>query len=1352
MARAEPPRCQNPLARRGVPVRRPLGWIFRLLAAAGSLTLVLVIASVLLLRSQWLREQMRLRLIAEIERVTGGKVLMKSFDFDPRRLRASVEEFTLRGKEAENEPPLAWVGKIEVGFKIRSLLRRQADLESLIVHQPRIRIVSYPDGTTNIPGPRIPRADKRTVFEHFVRLSARRFQLSGGWFAYDHRRIPLDLRADDLHIDFHWEPAGSRYRGTVSAAPFLLNWPPIEPLRWRTEVRLTMDAGGLSLEHVRLSQGGAQIVAHGFLSGYRAPKIDVRLDGRFSLADYAPKLRLPISPEGVARLRGDFHYDDGRYAWTGRLDAAGLAVRRPQWSVEDVSLTAEVQLNPERILLRELQATALDGSFAGSAEVTGWRRFGVRGVLHNFSLDQIRQLENTVRPVAWSALVSGPVAVSGSIAQDVPDLALDADLRFVPQEGNIPLEGLLKFSYRRADGLWNFDASYLKTPRTRVDFSGRLDDQVRFRMDSSDLNDLLPAAAFAGFSMPLSLPVQLDGGTAHIAGSIRAPLSGPRIQAEFALTRAVVEKQPIDRASGTIQVDETRLLARQIRVSKDGAEIKGELEAGLSHWRLRPNSALEARVAIAGLSVQEQLARFFQPADVSGLLSGTARIGGSVGEPSVSATLTLQNAVMGSEPFSAIRTEILARPGRIEFHSGRAAHESGQISFHGSYAFDLSAWQTGVLDLTMVAGRSRLGRFHGLRRRVPDLDGLLDVDLGLQLGFSAGRPAIRKMQGKLTLAQVVYRREPLGSLSLNAEAANGRLEVAAAGSLLGAPVRGKASWAVDAQAAGVASLETERIPLAAVRRLLSALDKSAEFPFDGSLRAQADLEGSLRDLRSFRARLRLAELELLPLATNPRISAAMRQELRLTNRGPILAEIVSGGLTLRQAALSGKDTSVEVSGAVSTGASGAWNLAIRGSVNLAILSNFVADLQASGTAVMNATVRGALNKPQLGGRMEIRNASFYYNGLPNGIDQAAGAVAFDRNRALLQDFTGQTGGGGLKLNGFLAFGEGDRPFAFRLNGQMERVRIRYPQGASTTLNANLALTGTLEQSLLTGALTILRSGFTPRTDLGKALLEPSRPVTAPADNEFLRGLQFDVRIQSAPNLQLETSLTQGVQADVDLRLRGSPAKPVVLGTVAVTQGEFNFFGTTYSLTRGTISFFNAARIEPVVDFDLETVVRAVTVNMKISGPIDRPNITYRSDPPLQSQEIVALLAVGRTPTGSTIATQTNIGGGGNLYNTETLLGQALSAGISSPLRRFFGVSRVKIDPQNVGLETTPQARLTIEQQISRDITLTYVTNLTGALQQIVRLQWDLSRQWSVSGVRDENGVLGADLLFRKRFK
>ncbi|MEK7752659.1 MAG: hypothetical protein AAB654_12135, partial [Acidobacteriota bacterium] len=52
------------------------------------LLLAAAAAGLLTLRSEWFRDKVRQRIIAEAERSTGGRVEIGSFDFDWRRLRA----------------------------------------------------------------------------------------------------------------------------------------------------------------------------------------------------------------------------------------------------------------------------------------------------------------------------------------------------------------------------------------------------------------------------------------------------------------------------------------------------------------------------------------------------------------------------------------------------------------------------------------------------------------------------------------------------------------------------------------------------------------------------------------------------------------------------------------------------------------------------------------------------------------------------------------------------------------------------------------------------------------------------------------------------------------------------------------------------------------------------------------------------------------------------------------------------------------------------------------------------------------------------------------------------------------
>jgi translocation and assembly module TamB len=457
-----------------------------------------------------------------------------------------------------------------------------------------------------------------------------------------------------------------------------------------------------------------------------------------------------------------------------------------------------------------------------------------------------------------------------------------------------------------------------------------------------------------------------------------------------------------------------------------------------------------------------------------------------------------------------------------------------------------------------------------------------------------------------------------------------------------------------------------------------------------------------------------------------------------------------------QAQFTALDTDLTLAGAYEFAAPLPWNLEARGTANLAVLGSFYPALTAGGQGRLRAVLRGAPSEPQVSGQMEIVKGSFYLKDLPVGLDDVHGVIYFDRNRANIQKLAGVSGGGTATLSGFVGLARGD--LTFRLQAQLNNVRLRYPEGVSNTVDAELALTGSQAASLLSGLVTVKRSGFVVTGDVGSMMGNAGNPIpAAAAQNEFLRNLQFDVRLRSAPDAVFITSYTSDLQLEADLRLRGSPGKPILLGSLYASQGEVNFFGNRYNISRGEILFYNTGAVVPQIDLDLETRVRGITVYLNVSGPLSRLNITYRSEPPLQSSEILALLTVGRTPaatSGSVVATdrirsQTVME---NSAGTNTLLGTALTAGLNSRTERFFGASRLRIDPSNVGVDALPQARLSIEQSISRDVTITFITNLNRSQQQVVRLEWDLSRQWSVIAIKDENGSFAVDFLYRKRFR
>jgi translocation and assembly module TamB len=58
--------------------------------------------------------------------------------------------------------------------------------------------------------------------------------------------------------------------------------------------------------------------------------------------------------------------------------------------------------------------------------------------------------------------------------------------------------------------------------------------------------------------------------------------------------------------------------------------------------------------------------------------------------------------------------------------------------------------------------------------------------------------------------------------------------------------------------------------------------------------------------------------------------------------------------------------------------------------------------------------------------------------------------------------------------------------------------------------------------------------------------------------------------------------------------------------------------------------------------------------------------------------------------------------------------------------------------------------LTIEQQVKDNITLSYTTDVSQTSQQIIRAEYNLSKNVSIVAIRDQNGVVSFDVKIRRR--
>ena len=883
----------------------------------------------------------------------------------------------------------------------------------------------------------------------------------------------------------------------------------------------------------------------------------------------------------------------------------------------------------------------------------------------------------------------------------------------------------------------------LTTPSSRLQFNGSLSSLSSDLKASFDTQDLTTWDDFINRLRGADAPPEVISGQAHWQGSMSGPLAAPAFAGHVKGNNARYGRLYWDEVEGdmTYSPDAFTMAHSEARLGRSSAQFDASLE--LDDWSFAPESpwsfdATLVRTDTDGLQV---LLGVSYP--VHGVLSGDFHGKGTRANPGMNGLFDIIDPEAWGWKFDRARGQINLGGGEVRIsnaelrllpppvpaspapNGAQAPSPPGVVTGNFLYRTDE---QSVAFDLT-GAVLPLAGIEHIQTARLP---------VGGQLTFHLtgdGPVLAPKLQGSLRLVDLRLGSEVVGSFDGNVESDGSHLALQvdsamSTGSLhgtLGVELGG--AYEVTSQIA-VTQLDLDAL----ISGVLHLTGLTGHSQVDGEF----TLAGSL--LRP----------ETLALQANLSRISFDYEYVKLENAGPVRFQYAHSEIRVDQANLRGVDTDFRVTGLARFSGDQTLDMRVDGDVNLRLFGGFVPNLDARGPAVLNAAFAGTVSNPRITGRIHVEGASVRYGDFPAGLSEVKGDFTFDTSRLIFDNVTGGIGGGQILLAGSLTYGGG--PARFDISATTSQARIRYPVGMSWLAGGNLRLTGTAEAGTMSGHVTVDRLLMAEGFDFsGLFGTESGTAGGAGSTSPFLRNLELDIVADSTPTAQLQWP-SGTIQTDASLRVRGTWEHPILLGSIHLLNGDMSFRGNRYRLSRGDINFVNPFQIDPVLNIEATTTIRQYEVTVNFSGASSHLSLSYRSDPPLPSSDIIALLALGETGEESQLRGTT--GTQSPTIGATTLLSEAVSSQLGGRIQRLFGISHFSVDPSYVSDTAiqNPGARVTISQQFSHDFIITYSTDVTSTQQEIIQIEYTLGRNISVIALRDENGTFGMDVVRKKRFK
>jgi autotransporter translocation and assembly factor TamB len=458
-------------------------------------------------------------------------------------------------------------------------------------------------------------------------------------------------------------------------------------------------------------------------------------------------------------------------------------------------------------------------------------------------------------------------------------------------------------------------------------------------------------------------------------------------------------------------------------------------------------------------------------------------------------------------------------------------------------------------------------------------------------------------------------------------------------------------------------------------------------------------------------------------------------------RGPVVVRRRAGVTAIDRLEIESRLGTVTASAALRD--DGGVEGSLQGRMPLAMLPEIRPEIrEAAGIVELAARLTGTVSDPRIVADGVIRDGRVALRDYPDSMRDIRARFSLSPSGLTLAEASASMGGGEVTARGDLAL-EQRAVRSSRFVVSARRVALTTVADLQTVWDADLEIATVGPRAVLRGEARLVRGLYTRDISLLKTLLERRAPATGPAPG----GITLDVRCAIQDNLVVRTNLAR-FRARGALTLQGTTSAPAVFGTVEGHSGEILFRKQEFRIVSALARFDDPRRVDPVLDVRAVARIRDHEVRLSVRGRAADLEIRFASSPALPEDDVLALVAFGKTR-----AELARAGGGAAVGEAAGFLVAELLGVDTGKLG--LDVLEVESTPEKArraGTREDPGRELRVGKRIAPGTTVVYTQGIEEWSRQALRIEYEVIGPLVVAGEQDFRRGFGGDVLLRLRFR